>query len=176
MKLALLRHTAVEIAPGTCYGRLDLPLAATADRDIAAVAALLADFGAAQLWCSPAMRCRRLAAAIAPLLGAKPVFDERLQELHLGSWEGCTWDEVPRADLDRWSADPLGFAAPDGESGGALVARVSAAFAAITALPGDHVIITHGGPLRVLAALARGLPVDLLAPAPALGSVDIVVR
>jgi alpha-ribazole phosphatase len=176
VKLALLRHTAVEIAPGTCYGRLDLPLAATAERDIAEVAARLADFGPGRLWCSPAARCRRLAAAVGPLIGAEPVFDDRLLELHLGSWEGRLWDEVPRADLDRWSVDPLGFAAPEGESGRALVERVSAAFAAITATPGDHVVITHGGPLRVLAALARGTPVDLLAPAPALGSVDIVVR
>jgi alpha-ribazole phosphatase len=176
VKIALLRHTAVEILPGTCYGRLDLPLAATAEGDIAEVVARLADFGRAALWCSPAARCRRLAAAIAPLAGAVPVFDDRLLELHLGSWEGRAWDEVPRAELDRWAADPLGFAAPEGESGSALVARVTAAFAAITAAPGDHIIITHGGPLRVLAALARGLPVDLLAPAPALGSVDIVLR
>lgn len=176
MKIALLRHTAVEIAAGTCYGRLDLPLAATAERDIAAVAALLGDFGPARLWCSPAARCRLLAAAVAPLVGAAPVFDDRLQELHLGAWEGRPWDQVPRADLDRWTADPLGFAAPEGESGTALVARVTAAFATITGTPGDHVVITHGGPLRVLAALVRGRPVDLLAPAPALGSVDIVLR
>ncbi len=176
MKIALLRHTAVEIAAGTCYGRLDLPLAATAERDIAEVAALLGDFGPARLWCSPAARCRLLAAAIAPLVGATPVFDDRLQELHLGSWEGRAWDELSRADLDRWAADPLGFAAPEGESGAALVARVTGAFETITAVPGDHIVITHGGPLRVLAALTRGLPVDLLAPAPALGSVDIVRR
>lgn len=174
MKIALLRHTAVEIAAGTCYGRLDLPLAATAERDIAAVAAQLAGFGAAQLWCSPAARCRLLAAAVAPHVGGEARVDERLLELDLGAWEGRKWDEVPRAELDRWAADPHGFAAPGGETGEALVARVSAAFADIVAQPGGHVVVTHGGPLRVLAALARRAPVDLLAPAPALGSIDIV--
>lgn len=176
MRIALLRHTAVAVAPGTCYGRLDLDLAATAEDDIAAVTARLAGFRAARLWSSPATRCRLLATALAGLTGAEPVFDDRLLELHLGDWEGRAWDAVPRADLDRWAADPHGFAAPGGETGAALVARVSAAFDEIVARPGDHVVVSHGGPLRVLSALARGAPVDLLAPAPPLGSVEIVAR
>lgn len=175
MKLALVRHTAVEVAPGVCYGRLDLPLAQGAAEHIAAVAAQLDGFGAARLWSSPASRCRRLAEALAPGRGADPLFDERLLELDFGAWEGRAWDEVPRGELDRWAADPLGFAAPGGESGAALVARVEAAFAEIAARPGDHVIVSHGGPLRVLRALVKREAVDLLAPAQAMGSVEIVV-
>ncbi len=174
VKFALVRHTAVEVAPGICYGRLDLPLAPGAVQHLAAVVARLAEFGPARLWSSPAQRCRRLAEALAPAAGTPPVFDERLLELDLGAWEGRAWDGVARADLDRWAADPLGFAAPGGETGNALVARVTAAFADISTIPGDHVVVTHGGPLRVLSALARAAPVDLLAPAPALGSVEIV--
>lgn len=175
MRLALQRHTAVAVAPGTCYGRLDLDLAASAAGDIAAAAAQLAGFAGARLWSSPAVRCRRLTEALAPRVGNEPLFDDRLLELHLGDWEGKAWDEVPRDDLDRWAADPLGFAAPGGETGAALIARVTDAFAEITSQPGDHVVVTHGGPLRVLSALARRAPVDLLAPAPALGSVEIVL-
>lgn len=174
MKIAFVRHTAVEVAPGICYGRLDLPLAASAGADMAAVAARLANFGATRLWSSPATRCRRLAEALAPAIGAEPLFDDRLLELDLGAWEGRPWDDVPRAELDRWAADPLGFAAPGGEAGHALISRVSAAFEEITARPGQPVVITHGGPLRILSALGRRMPVDLLAPAPALGSVEIV--
>jgi alpha-ribazole phosphatase len=174
MRIAFVRHTAVEVAPGTCYGRLDLPLAATAAADIAGVVARLAGFGATRIWSSPASRCRLLAEALAPGVGANPVFDDRLLELHLGDWEGCPWDDVPRTDIDRWVADPLGFAAPGGEAGHALISRVTAAFEEIVARPGDPIVVTHGGPLRVLSALGRRVPVDLLTPAPTLGSVEIV--
>ena len=35
----------------------------------------------------------------------------------------------------------------------------------------DCIVIAHGGPLKLLAALLRGAAPDLLAPAPPLGSV-----
>ena len=169
MKIALVRHTAVDCAPGICYGRLDLPLApASAGRDIGAVCAQLAAFGAARIWSSPALRCRRLAEAL-----GDPILDDRLVELDLGAWEGKPWDEVPRADLDRWAADPLGFAAPGGETGRMLIARLTSFFEELLTQPGDHVVVSHGGPLRVLTALAFKRPVDLLEPAPPLGSVQI---
>jgi alpha-ribazole phosphatase len=174
MRIAFVRHTAVEVAPGTCYGRLDLPLAATAAEDIAGVAARLAGFGATRIWSSPASRCRLLAEALAAATSTDPVFDDRLLELHLGDWEGCSWDNVPRTDIDRWVADPLGFAAPGGEAGHTLISRVTAAFEEIAAHPGDHVVVTHGGPLRVLSALGRRTAIDLLSPAPGLGSIEIV--
>lgn len=170
MRLALVRHTAVDCAPGICYGRLDLPLAAaSAEREMIAVRDRLAGFAGASIWSSPARRCRELA----ELLGM-PTFDDRLLELDLGQWEGKPWDEVPRADLDRWAADPLGFAAPGGETGQMLVLRVTGFFEMLRAQPGDHVVVTHGGPLRILSALAAGRTVDLLSPAPPLGSVEIV--
>jgi alpha-ribazole phosphatase len=170
VKLALIRHTAVDCAPGICYGRLDLPLApAKAEGDIRAVCAQLAGFEAARLWSSPALRCRRLAEAL-----GRPILDPRLVELDLGAWEGRPWDDVPRAELDRWAADPLGFAAPGGETGEMLVARVRSFFEELRATEGDHAVVSHGGPLRILSALAGGRAVDLLVPAPPLGSVEIV--
>ena len=159
-----MRHPAAAVAAGTCYGRLDLPLADPAAA--AALAARLAGLGGAA-WSSPAQRCRAVAVALGPHR-----LDARLLELDFGAWEGRPWDDVPRPALDRWAADPAGFAPPGGESGAALVARVTA-FAASLPL-GDHVVVTHGGPLKVLSALLRGFPVDLLAPAPPVGSVTLI--
>ena len=98
--------------------------------------------------------------------------DHRLLELDFGAWEGLPWDAVPRGALDDWAADVHGFAAPGGESGSALIARVTGFYADLG--PGNHVIVAHGGPLKVLAALARGHTVDLLAPAQPLGSVLVI--
>ncbi len=161
--LLLVRHPPVT-APGRCYGRTDLPLT-----DPAAAAALAAqlDTDAATIWTSPAQRCRLVALAIGP-----HHVDPRLQELDFGAWEGVAWDAVPRAALDAWAADPWHFAPPGGETGTALVARVTEFYRALG--DGRHVVISHGGPLRVLAALAHHAEVDLLAPSPPFGSVTSV--
>ncbi len=159
-----MRHPPLAIAPGICYGRRDLAIA-----DPASVARIVAQVRGLRgtVWTSPLRRCRIVADAI----GANHV-DARLIELDFGAWDGMAWDAIPRADLDCWAADPLGFAPPGGESGASLVARVTSFR---DALPiGDHVIVAHGGPLKVLAALLRGCPVDLMAASLALGSVTFI--
>jgi alpha-ribazole phosphatase len=168
MTYALLRHLPTDIAPGLCYGRLDLPPGLSGDATPALAA--LAGFPATALISSPARRCVALAEAVSATIGLPVRVDARLLELHFGDWEGLAWDAVPRAALDAWAADPWGFAAPNGESGAALVARLRAFY---TDLRPGAVIVSHGGPLKVLAALIDGKPVDLLAPAPKMGAVRI---
>ncbi len=168
MRIALVRHPKPAIAPGICYGRLDL---AVADDDVAALAGQIAALGLAEIWTSPAQRCRRVAEAA----GLPWRADARLLELDFGAWEGVAWNAVPRAGLDRWAADPLGFAAPDGESGAALLARVQHLHADLRALGRDCAVVSHGGPLRLLAAMLRGEPADLLAVPPAIGSITLVM-
>jgi alpha-ribazole phosphatase len=168
MAFALLRHLPTDIAPGHCYGRLDLPQGAQGDA--AAALAGLAGFPATALFSSPARRCMALAQRVAAATGLPVQEDARLWELDFGDWEGRPWDAVPRAALDAWAADPWGFAPPGGESGAALVARV---WEFHRALPPGAVVVSHGGPLKVLAALIRGCPVDLLAAAPPMGSCRI---
>ena len=90
----------------------------------------------------------------------------------LASWrwisapgKGLAWDDIPGVDLDRWAADLVGFAAPGGESGAALDhAGDGSSGRMVTDLPGAQVVITHGGPLKVLLALAEGAAVDLARP------------
>jgi alpha-ribazole phosphatase len=162
--IALVRHPPLAIRPGICYGRRDLAIADASD--IAPIVAQLRGVRGT-VWTSPLRRCRIVADAIGANRG-----DARLIEMDFGAWDGMAWDDIPRADLDAWAADPLAFAPPGGETGAALVARV-AAFR--DDLPeGDHVIVSHGGPLKVLIALLRGMPVDLMAPSPALGSVTLI--
>ncbi len=172
LTLALVRHTPAQVAPGICYGRLDLPLRVASAQDIAAVLDRLGDFRPDTIITSPSLRCRLLADAIAVACGGAVITDPRLLELDFGDWEGLAWDEVPRALLDRWAADLSGFAPPGGESGAALIVRVSAAYRSLPPR-GRHVVVSHGGPLRVLAALAGAAPVDLSTPAPPLGSVAV---
>jgi len=170
MKIALVRHPAPAIAPGHCYGRLDMPLSPEGLAALPTITSALAAFADADIWTSPAQRC----ATVAEALGRPARRDARLLELDFGAWEGRSWNDVPREALDRWAADPAAFTPPGGERVADLVARVQSLHDELRRDRRDRVVITHGGVLKVLAPLLRHRPVDLAAPAPALGSVEII--
>lgn len=174
MRIAVIRHPAPLIRPGICYGRLDVPVTPLAASQIDSLAADPQLRRATRVWTSPARRCRGFADAIAHALAVPLTIDPRLQELDFGAWEGQTWDVIARADLDRWAASPLTFAPPGGETGAQLVRRIRDFHSQCQRAAEDCVIVSHGGPLKVLLPLLLGLPVDLLANAPAIGSVRIV--
>ncbi len=132
----------------------------------------LAPLRGAVIHTSPLARCRLLAQALAEAWDQPaPKADARLMEMNFGAWEGLRWDDVPRADLDRWAEDLLGFAPPGGETGAALIARVTAFWQALAA---PAVVVTHGGPLKVLLALAEGRPIDLARPSPPAGRITTI--
>ena len=174
MKIVLIRHPAPLIEAGLCYGRLDIPLHPTAAAEVTRLASDPALRGIGHIWSSPARRCRSVADAITAATKAALTIDERLQELDFGDWEGRPWDAVDRADLDRWVAAPLSFAPPRGEPGHAIVSRLHAFYAALRRDHHDCVVVSHGGPLKILMALLAGRPVNLLAAAPNLGSLQTI--
>jgi len=150
MILHLIRHPPPRLAPGICYGRLDVPAEAAGPF----AAALRAELPPGlPLWSSPLLRCRELAAALHPA----PIFDERLREMDFGAWEGRPWAAIPRAELDAWAADVAGYAPPGGESPQALQRR---ALAFVATLPvAEAALVTHAGVIRCLVAHATGRPI-----------------
>jgi alpha-ribazole phosphatase len=174
MRVALIRHPAPLIGSGICYGRLDIAMDPVAEPQIARIVADPGLVGMRGVWTSPARRCRGVADAVGRTLGISPVGDPRLVEMDFGEWEGRSWDSVGRADLDQWAACPLDFAPPAGETGAAMVLRVRAFFVDLCRHGQDCVVVSHGGPLKVLAALLKEQPMDLLAAAPPIGSIMIV--
>ena len=169
MLIYLLRHTAVDVPHGVCYGRTDVPLAPDSAAQIAATLERLPLTArrATRVWSSPAGRCLELARALC----AEPALDDRLAEFDFGVWEGRSWDDVPRAELDCWSADLAGYTVPGGESMADLSARARAFMQecvtpepGLTHAPGDDpsdvVLVTHGGVIRALLADALGMPAE----------------
>lgn len=152
---------------GRCYGRLDLAPRAAEPGEIAALRREMAWLRRPLLLSSPARRCQDLARH----LGPAPRLEPRLRELDFGTWEGLPWDAVPRAALDAWATDPAGFIPPGGEGMAGFLARLDALAGALRRAGRDAVLVTHGGPMRVLPALLRGETPDLLAPAPGFGGV-----
>nr|WP_242596951.1 histidine phosphatase family protein [Rhodocyclus gracilis] len=120
VQVFLIRHARPLIAPGVCYGRLDV--AADAAESVAAAERLAPGLmaeatqtnsaGGISLICSPAQRCQLLAGTLARQLGTTAHADERLLEKSFGAWEGKAWNAIELAQIDAWAADMEHFVPP----------------------------------------------------------------
>lgn len=151
MDLYLVRHPRVIGGDGRCYGRLDLPLAAPPALAAARLRGLLPTgvLARAAVFSSPSSRCRALAAC----LSEAAQVDGRLLEMHFGNWEGRLWEEIERAALDAWAANPLHFVPPGGESPLAVRQRALAWVDELLAgADSDRQVlaVAHAGPIRML--------------------------
>ena len=155
--LWLVRHAQPLIAPGLCYGQLDVP----ADIDATAVCAralakiLPPDI---HILCSPLQRCEQLAHV---LIGLRPDLayrtDPRLKEMDFGQWEGQHWDDIGAAAVDAWVADFVGYQPGEGESVGQFMQRVAAVWdQTASASDAPTLWITHAGVIRAATLLQAG--------------------
>jgi alpha-ribazole phosphatase len=155
----LVRHAQPVIAPGVCYGALDVPADAQATRQAA--------LGLAQrlppkvlLSVSPLLRCQQLAQA---LLALRPDLshqtEARLAEMNFGNWEGQRWDALPPEVLDAWTTDFWRYRVGGGECLAAFMGRVAQVWdaAAQARLSGvAQVWLTHAGVIRAARLLSSG--------------------
>ncbi|MBO0358979.1 alpha-ribazole phosphatase family protein [Hymenobacter sp. BT186] len=163
MNIYLVRHTQVATAAGICYGRSDVPVAATYPADEAAVRARLAPVlaaGPVMAYASPLSRCRQLAEALVP---EQLVFDDRLMEYDFGRWELQPWDALPATELDPWMADFVQVPAPGGETFQALQDRATEFLTEALAAADPNatiVIVSHSALIRSLLCYCLDLPLS----------------
>src|SRR5262249_50732887 len=110
----------------------------------------LADYGYVA---SPLQRARQTAEIMRAALGlAQDDYrvDPRLREIGFGEWEGLTFREVRSRDPQALAArerDKWAFVPPGGESYAQVALRMREWY---DALPGDTVVVAHGGTARAL--------------------------
>ena len=160
----LVRHAPVMVPEGVCYGRQDVALRPGWERVTSGLAVLAQGAVCRVLYSSPAARCEQMARKLAASAGMELRIDARLAEMDFGEWEGQPWDDIDRGLLDAWAADPEGFVPPGGETGRTLCRRVLSFWQDVQQAGTSACVLSHGGPLRVLSALAAGAPPALLAP------------
>lgn len=152
MKLWLLRHAAVRLEAGLCYGASDVPADAALTREAASALAPLLPEGT-PVWVSGLLRAQQLAGALQaqrPDLGAARI-DLRLNEMDFGHWELKPWDAVPRSAFDEWMADFAHHRFGGVESTQMLLYRVAAALGDLRpAKSRDVVWVTHAGVIRAV--------------------------
>ena len=143
MSLWLARHARPLVAPGTCYGALDLPANATLTQQAAQAlhAALPLDV---DVWVSPRMRCQQLAQALQTVRpGLHWRTDARLREMDFGTWEGVPWTDFAQ---HRFGGT---------ESASEVLARVASAWDE-AARTGHMLWITHAGVAQAACLLQQG--------------------
>lgn len=155
MEVILVRHTAVDVPAGTCYGQTDVPLKASFEQEAAATKAALEACGPIDhAYTSPLSRCTRLAAYCGHA-GAER--DTRILEIDFGAWEMQRFDEITDPHLQDWYADHIHTAVTGGESFMQQYQRVSRFLDELRERPWQRVaVFAHGGVL-VCAQVYAGL-------------------
>ena len=169
MKLTLVRHTSLNIAPSVCYGQSDVAVSANFENERMALQKKLAAFEFDAIYASPLTRCHQLAQALCDdeLFGHTSEnikLDARLKELHFGDWEMSPWDAIPREKFDVWADDYANLAPPNGETFSELHARAKSFVEDVSShSQGKHIlVVTHGGFIRALIAEVLQMPLKRL--------------
>jgi broad specificity phosphatase PhoE len=163
VRLLLARHgESLWNAERRFQGHTDVALSARGRAQAEALGRGLRGFRVRAAYVSPFSRALETAELALRGTGVPLAVVDELRELSLGTWEGCTIDEVRALDGDpyvAWLRAPHDCPPPGGEPLPAVSARVVAALDRITAAhpAGDDVlVVAHGGVISVYACLLLG--------------------
>lgn len=157
LKLFLIRHTALQVPSGICYGQSDIDVASSFMDEALHTQQKILNTQFDAIFTSPLQRCLKLANA---LNIGEPLVDNRLMELNFGDWEMSAWDDIPRDIFDAWAHNYANLAPPNGETFSQLQQRGVDFLEEILAhYPnGNIAIVTHGGMIRALLAHVLNMP------------------
>jgi broad specificity phosphatase PhoE len=141
-------------------GHADRPLTPRGQAQAEALADRLDGYPLAAVYSSDLRRALDTARAVAVRRGLEVVARRDLREVDVGSWSGCSRDELAARhpeQLERWELGSKGW--EGGESYEDMAARIVHAVGEVAALhPGEHVlVVSHGGSVRALHAHALGM-------------------
>jgi broad specificity phosphatase PhoE len=145
---------------GVIAGRSDVPLSATGQRQMRAVAGWLADKLLNIVYSSSLQRAALPAAELAAARGLSYVVVPEFCEIDFGALEGKRYEDVLKEDpefLTRAAERGTDFTLPEGENVGAFRRRAQKAFYEIVcagSLPA--VVYAHGGSIRAMISAVTG--------------------
>jgi 2,3-bisphosphoglycerate-dependent phosphoglycerate mutase len=144
VRLCLVRHGATAWSEtGRLTGWTDLPLSPRGRAEARALRSRLEGRRFVAVWSSDLTR----AVETAQIAASPPMKDRRLRELDFGELEGMGWNDL-LPEMRRALLTFDGFQAPGGESLDQLRCRVAEFVTGL--VPGEHLVVTHGGVARLL--------------------------
>jgi alpha-ribazole phosphatase/probable phosphoglycerate mutase len=167
-RIYLVRHGQVEGFEEKRYnGQGDVSLTPEGEAQFGLLQMRLRKKSIHAVYSSDLSRCQEGARLLARPFGLEPVVREALRELHIGDWEGKTWQELQTEYPEEWQArlnDIVHYRVPGGENLRDMAERVRPTVAGIVAAhPGEEVlVVAHGGVNRVILLDAIGAPLERL--------------
>jgi probable phosphoglycerate mutase len=181
-RFIVVRHGFSIANKAKCFaGHVDRPLNEIGKAQAAHVAAYLAaNERIDKIICSGLTRTRQTAAPIAEHLGLPVHEDASLRELFAGLWENMPYGEIDRLYHDDWMIwcyDIARSRCTGGESIREHYARIERA---VHRIAEDHdgqtlLLVTHCTPVRVMCAMAAGVPWERFQDAPPAANASIHV-
>jgi alpha-ribazole phosphatase len=163
-QLLLVRHGETLLnEQGRFQGHGDAPLNDRGRRQATALARAIQDEEIHAAYGSDLRRARETAEIVTAGRPFRIVDAPELREIAFGDWEGYTYAEIQQKDPDSlrlWERDPAAYPPPGGEGLDAIDQRVGSFLEYLRDRhPGRTILIaTHGGPIRLIACRALGLP------------------
>lgn len=160
MRVFLVRHTAVDVESGTCYGQSDVALKESFESEAAIVKAKLdalveqsVKFDA--VYTSPLSRCLKLATYCGYADAKK---ENKIKEINFGEWELKKFSEITDPRLQEWYDNYLEVRATGGESFRDQFERVAEFLSGLHTTPLHTVLLfTHGGVIGCARVFAKEL-------------------
>lgn len=147
-------------------GQLDLKLSEKGISQAENLAIVFKDVPFTGIYCSDLLRTKTTAKIIAEGHNMKPTIVKDLNEIHLGDWEGLSFDEVKKnfpEEFDKRGKDIINYCIPGGESFLECSNRVIKAFKEIiSSTQGDIVIVAHAGVNRMILCSILNMPLEQL--------------
>ncbi|MHB9058494.1 MAG: histidine phosphatase family protein [Bacillota bacterium] len=159
----LVRHAETSWnADGRFQGQVDTELSPLGRRQAAALGTRLAALAPSGLYTSDLWRARETADLAGSVAGLTATPDRAFREVHVGQWQGLTFDEVRTSRPDsfaEWVSGRAGFRFPQGETYEEGAARAMERLEGLAAghRGGRLVIVSHGGVLRAMIYSILGL-------------------
>ncbi len=159
----LVRHAETNWnADGRFQGQVDTELSPLGRRQAVALGARVAALSPVSLCTSDLSRARETADLAGSVAGLTAEPDRAFREVHVGQWQGLTFDEVRTSMPDsfaEWLSGRPGFRFPRGETYEEAAARAMERLEALAAVHrgGRLVIVSHGGVLRAVISSILGL-------------------
>ena len=170
MKLYIWRHPKPIAAKGICLGQTDM---AVDPRKLKRLAHQIQRFVRINdlpktIWVSSLQRSRKVGQLLA-MRGFDYRVEDELSEISFGIWEGCTWQQIPKSEIDEWCDNFASFAPENAENLQQLFMRVTywlKAQAKRQAAENEEMpilVVGHAGWINAAKMLANNQPIPQLA-------------
>ena len=163
MRVYLLRHTSLKIAPNTFYGQSNIDVSENFMTEVSEIKnkikKLKININNIERFSSPLKRCVKLANQIFKDFKE----DDRLKELYFGEWEMKCFDQIPKDELENWQKNIMDFKIPQGESNTEFFNRLkSFCNENILNNRNEVFIVAHAGSINCIISYLTGISFDTL--------------